>query len=168
MTTPVIGQDCDVIFIHPDVNDGNPYGFVLTPDPSKSGSSFSVQRKLGDDQATTGILIYFTIILADDLKNPDGSEHADSRSTMYDMLLDYMENLTGLSIDTVIGTYVGLGQFGHTLTELHLVEATFESLKFANIDTYHPPIESSLFYGSLWQDDPPAAGAFTWETSVWR
>ena len=84
------------------------------------------------------------------------------------MLLDYMDNLTGLAIDTVIGTYVGLGQFGHTLTELHLVEATFASLKFANIDTFHTPIASALFYGSLWQDDPPAAGAFTWETSVWR
>ena len=70
MTTPVIGENCDVILIHPDVNNGDPYGFVLTPDPAKSGPSFSVQRSLGSDQETTGILIYFTIVLADDLKNP--------------------------------------------------------------------------------------------------
>ncbi len=30
-----LGVDCDVIFVHPSVNSGDPYGFVLTPDPSQ-------------------------------------------------------------------------------------------------------------------------------------
>ncbi|MDO9546635.1 MAG: hypothetical protein Q7J07_07795 [Pelolinea sp.] len=165
MTT--IGQDCDFILIHTEVNDGYLYGFIISPDPSKSGSTFSIQRSLNDLDEVQ-IYLFATILLADELQNPNGSEHADSRQTMYDMLIEYLSKLTGISIGTVMGTYLGLGQVGHSATELHMVEASYISLKFANVSTYHPPIDSGLFFGSLWQDTPPAADAFTWETSVWR
>ena len=165
--TYAIGENCDLILIHPDVNDGYPYGFVISPDPSKSGSSVSIQRSLDDDNEVQ-IYLFATILLADDLQNPDGSEHTDSRNTMYTMLLSFLEQLEGISIGTVMGTYLGLGQIGHSTTELHMVQATYISLKFANITTYHPPINSDLFFGSLWQATPPADDAFTWETSVWR
>lgn len=165
--TYAIGENCDLILIHPDVNDGYPYGFVNSPDPSKSGSSISIQRSLDDDNEVQ-IYLFATILLADDLQNPDGSEHTDSRNTMYTMLLSFLEQLEGISIGTVMGTYLGLGQIGHSTTELHMVQATYISLKFANITTYHPPINSDLFFGSLWQATPPADDAFTWETSVWR
>ena len=167
MATYEIGENCDFILVHPDVNDGNPFGFVLTPDPSKSGSAISIQRQL-DDAGEIQIYLFASVLLADDLQNPDGSEHEDSRQDMYDMLLDFLAETEGLSIGTVMGTYLGLGQTGHTATELHMVDASVISLKFANLSTYHPPIDSDLFFGSLWQDSPPAAGAFTWDTSVWR
>lgn len=163
----IIGEDCDLVLVHPDVNNGDPYGFVISPDPSKSGSSISIQRSLDDDDATH-IYLFATIILADALQNPDGSQHTDDRNTMYSMLLSYLEHLTGLSIGTVMGTYLGLGQIGHSTTELHMVQASYISLKFANVSTYHAPIDSDLFFGSLWQADPPAVDAFTWDTSVWR
>ncbi|MCJ7626601.1 MAG: hypothetical protein MUO76_24170, partial [Anaerolineaceae bacterium] len=146
---------------------GDPYGFVISPDPSKSGSSISIQRSLDDDDAVQ-IYLFATILLADDLQNPDGSEHTDSRQTMYDMLLDYLEKIEGISIGTVMGTYLGLGQIGHATTELHMVQGSYISLKFGNVSTYHQPISSDLFFGSLWQDTPPADDAFTWDTSVWR
>lgn len=164
---PALGEDCDLILIHDSVNGGDPYGFVLSPDPSKTGSAISIQRSL-DDSNDTQIYLFATVLLADELKNPDGSEHSDDRQTMYDMLLLYLEQLEGLSIGTVMGTYLGLGQVGHSATELHLVDASFISLKFANMSTYHSPIHSDLFFGSLWHDSPPAADAFTWDTSVWR
>lgn len=167
MTAPVIGTNCDISLYHPSVNSGDPYGFVLSPDPQKSGSAFSVQRNLSED-GETYIFLFATILLADDLKNPDGSEHADSKQTMYEMLLDYLSYSDELSVDTFDGTFTGLGQLGHTSTELHLVDATYISIKFANLSMFHPPIDSDLFFGSLWQDSPPAVDAFTWETSVWR
>jgi len=162
-----IGTNCDFILIHTDVNNGDPYGFVLAPDPSKAGSAISIQREL-DDTGDTQIYLFATILLADDLQNPDGSEHSDSRQTMYDMLLDFLEQTEDISIGTFMGTYLGLGQIGHSSTELHLVDASYISLKFANISTYHKPISSDLFFGSIWQPSPPAGDAFTWETSVWR
>jgi len=162
-----IGVDCDFVLVHPLVNGGSPYGFVLAPDPAKSGSTISVQRSL-DDSDEVQIYLFATVLLADDLKNPDGSEHAASRQTMYDMLLDYLEQIEDISVGTFMGNYLGLGQSGHTSTELHLVEASYISLKFANLTTYHPPIDSDLFFGSIWQPETPAGDAFTWDSSVWR
>jgi hypothetical protein len=164
---PTLGQDCDLILIHEDVNGGDPYGFVITPDAAKSGSTISIQRSL-DESDDVQIYLFASILLANDLKNPNGSEHTDSRQTMYAMLLDYLAQTEGISIGTVMGTYLGLGQVGHSATELHMVEASYISLKFANVSTYNPPIDSDLFFGSLWQDDPADDDAFTWSTSVWR
>ena len=164
---PTLGEDCDLILIHESVNGGDPYGFVLSPDPSKSGSAISIQRSL-DDANDTQIYLFATVLLADDLKNPDGSEHSDDRQTMYDMLLLYLEQIEDLHVGTIMGTYLGLGQVGHSATELHLIDASFISLKFANMSTYHVPVLNDLFFGSLWQDSPPADDAFTWDTSIWR
>ena len=167
MTIPVIGTDADICLVHPDVNSGEPYGFILSPDPKSPGPAFSVQRSINSD-GETSIYLFATVLLADDLKNPDGSEHAENKAAMSAILLEYLENLDNISIDTVDGTYIGLGQGGHTATELHLVDAILVSLKFKNIDTYHPPIDSDLFFGSVWQPDPADVGAFTWDSSVWR
>ncbi len=167
MTAPVIGENCDIILSQPHVNGGDPFGFVLSPDPQKSGSAFSIQRNI-DSDGLTHIFLFATILLADDLKNPDGSEHADSKQTMYAMILDFLDQSEEFSISTYDGTFLGLGQLGHTSTELHLVDAMYISIKFANLSAYHPPIDSDLFFGSYWHDSPPADGAFTWDTSVWR
>ena len=140
---------------------------MLAPDPSKNGPAISIQRSL-DDEGDTQIYLFATVLLADDLQNPDGTEHSDSRATMYNMLLDFLEQAQDIAIGTFMGTYLGLGQVGHTATELHLVEASYISLKFANLTTYHPPIDSDLFFGSEWQPTPANDDAFTWETSVWR
>ena len=167
MAGPVLGADCDLILIHPSVNAGDPFGFILSPDPQKSGSAFSIQRNL-DAEGVTHIFLFATILLADDLKNPNGTPHAAGKQAMYNMLIEYLDQSENLSIDTFDGTFAGLGQLGHTSTELHLVDATYISIKFTNIDNFHPPIDSGLFFGSIWQDSPPGDDAFTWETSVWR
>ena len=164
---PDIGSDCDLILLHSLVNNGNPYGFVLAPDPSKTGPAISVQRSL-DDDGEIQIYLFATVILADNLKNPDGSEHSDSRQTMYEMLLDFLEQTDNFTIVTFMGTYLGLGQVGHSATELHLVEASYISLKFANLTEYHAPVNNTLYFGSEWQPSPPNEDAFTWEASVWR
>lgn len=168
---PTLGEDCDLILIHTLVNDGDPYGFVLSPDPSKTGPAISIQRSLDEDDLTQ-IYLFATVLLADDLQNPDGSEHTDDRQTMYDMLIEYLAQIEDLAIGTVMGTYLGLGQIGHSATELHLVEASFISLKFANMSIYHPPIDSDIFFASQWHAPtdvmPLPDDALTWDTSVWR
>ena len=163
-----IGTDCDIILVHPSVNGGEPYGFIISPDQSSNGGAISVQKEYDLTNDETLIYIFFQIILADDLKNPDGSEHSDSRSSMYAMLLDFLAQVDEIAIDTNIGTFTGIGTVGHTSTELHLVKGSMISCKFANVSEYHPPVDPGLFFGSIWQDSPPAEGAFTWDTSVWR
>lgn len=165
MTT--IGTDCDLVLIHPDVNDGDPYGFVIAPDASNRGSSISIQRELNDEDEVQ-IYIFFTILLADELKNPDGSMHAVDRETMYNMLLNYLAQTEGLSIGTFMGTWLGVGPMGHSATELHLVDGSYISCKLTNISAYHPPVDSDIFFGSVWQADIPEDSALTWDSSLWR
>ena len=165
MTT--IGQDCDLILIHPDVNSGDPYGFVLTPDQNNSPSAVSIQREITAEGEIT-IYIFFTLILADDLHNPDGSEHAESRAIMYTMLLSYLSKTSDLTIGTVMGNWLGIGPLGHAATEMHMPKASIISVKLYNATTYHPPVSDDLFLYSLWSGSPAAADALTWEASIWR
>jgi len=167
MTTPIIGEDCSIILTHPQVNSGDPYGFILSPDPQKAGSAFSIQRNL-DADGDTHIFLFATVLLADDLKNPDGSDHSADKQTMYEMLLEFLDQTEEFGITTFDGTFTGLGQLGHTATELHLVEATYISLKFANLTAYHPPTDSDTFFASIWQGSPLTDDALTWDSSVWR
>ena len=157
-----LGKDCDVRFTHPDVNDGQPYGFLFAYDPSVRGNSLSVQRVVDEGEIT--IRVYFTIIMADDLKNHDGSQHAQSRSEMYAMLLDYLEQTDSLSIDTVVGVFAGMISTGHSATELHQPDVTHVALQFYNLAEYHPPIESALYFASMWDAD-----GIAWEDGMlWR
>jgi hypothetical protein len=162
-----IGTDCDLVLIHPDVNDGDPYGFVIAPDASNRGSSISIQRELNDEDEVQ-IYIFFTILLSDELKNPDGSMHTVNREAMYNMLLDYLAQTEGLSIGTFMGTWLGVGPMGHSATELHLVDGSYISCKLTNISAYHPPVDSDIFFGSEWQADTPDPAALTWDSSIWR
>lgn len=168
MTTPIIGKDCDITLSHPDVSIGAPYGFILTPDPTHGRSGVSIQREIDADTGDISIFLFFSVMLADDLTNPDGSEHTDGRETMYLKLLEYLNQTSQLTIDTVLGTWLGIGSIGHSATELHLVKGSILSLKFGNVTQYHPPADSDLVVGSIWQADIPEAEAFTWDTSLWR
>jgi len=164
---PTIGSDCDLVLIHPEVSDGDPVGFVLSPDSANSGSSFSVQREL-DSDGYVHVFIFFTILLADQLRLPNGSIDTSGRDSTYAQLMEFLEQEDGLSIETIIGTFMGVGPLGHSATEMHLVDASYISCKFTNLSIYHPPIDSDILFGSLWQADTPEEDAFTWETSVWR
>jgi hypothetical protein len=164
---PTIGEDCDLILVHPEVNSGDPYGFVLSPSPNETPSAVSIQREI-DEDGVISIYIFFTIILADNLRNPDGSEHADNRATMYNFLLNYLSKTSGITIGTVMGSWLGIGPLGHAATEMHLPEASIISVKLYNATTYHPPVSETLFLNSLWSASPALADALTWETSLWR
>ena len=130
-------------------------------------SAVSIQREI-DADGVINIYLFFSIILADDLHNPDGSEHADNRATMYNFLLNYLSKTSGITIGTVMGNWLGIGPLGHSATEMHLPEASFISIKLYNATIYHPPVSETLFLSSLWSASPALDDALTWETSLWR
>ncbi len=157
-----LGVDCDVRFSHPAVNAGQPYGFLFAYDPSVRGNSLSLQRVVEEGVIT--IRLYFTLILADDLKNHDGSAHLQNRAEMYAILLQYLKQTEPVSIDTVMGVFTGLVSSGHSATELHQADVSHIALQFYNISDYHPPIDSAQYFASRW--DAPAIG---WEEGMlWR
>jgi len=168
MTTPIIGKDCDLTLCHPDVNSGDPYGFILTPDPTHGRSGVSIQREVDPDSGLSNIYLFFSVMVADDLISPDGTEHADSRAIMYAKLLDYLTQSSQIVVTTTLGTWLGIGTIGHSATELHLIKGSILSVKFANVTEYRPPADTDLVFGSLWQEDTPEDDALTWESSIWR
>lgn len=143
-----LGKNCDVRFTHPDVNGGEPYGFLFAYDPSVRGNSLSVQRVVQEGVIT--IRIYCTLILADDLKNHDGSQHAEDRAQMYTMLLEYLAQPDSIALDTVVGVFAGMVSSGHSATELHQPDVSHIALQFYNLSDYHPPINSELYFASVW------------------
>jgi len=157
-----LGKNCDVRFTHPDVNSGQPYGFLFAFDPSVRGNSLSVQRVVDDGVIT--IRVYFTLIMADDLKNHNGSQHTEQRAEMYARLLEYLKQPDSLAIDTVVGVFAGMVSTGHSATELHQPDVTHIALQFYNLANYHPPVDSALYFASLWDADTIA-----WEEGMlWR
>ena len=165
---PTIGTDCDITLTHPLVNDGNPYGFILTPDPTYGRSGVSIQREVDPDTGSTSVFIFFSILLADELSNPDGSDHTQTRAQMYSMLLDYLEQTSEICVETVLGIWLGIGTIGHSATEQHLIKGSMISLKLANIGEYRPPAVPTTVFASIWQDSPPEDDALTWDSSIWR
>lgn len=158
----ILGKNCDVRFTHADVNEGEPFGFLFAYDSSVRGNSLSVQRVVENGVIT--IRVYFTLLLADDLKNPDGSEHIDSRALMYARLLEYLEQSDSISLDTVVGVFAGMVSSGHSATELHQPDVTYFALQFYNLDDYHPPIDSEMYFASLWDGED-----ICWEDGMlWR
>jgi hypothetical protein len=162
MTTPVIGQDCDITLTHKDVNAGAPYSFILATDPTVRGGAVSIQRNTDPDTGEILIRVFCTILLADNLKNPDGSKHSANRSTMYGFLIQYLSKIDGLSIDTVMGVFTGVAPTGFAATEMHQPLVSHVACQFTNLRTYHPPITSTNFFLSIWN------GTLTWATSYWR
>lgn len=165
---PTIGTDCDITLTHPLVNGGDPYGFILTPDPTYGRSGVSVQREIDLETGYTSIFIFFSILIADELSNPDGSDHTQTRSQMYSMLLDFLEQTSEICVDTVLGTWLGIGMMGHAATEQHLIKGSVISLKLANISEYRPPADPDTVFASAWQGSPLTDDALTWESSIWR
>jgi len=163
----IIGENCDLMLVHPDINDGDPVGFVLTPTPTHKGSSFSIQRETTLD-GSIHIFMFFTLIMSDDLKDPDGKKHPDSRQEMYDWLLEFLTADDTFGVITVLGCYPGIGPLGHSATELHLVNGSYINVKLANITAYHGPVDPEFFLASIWHDTPPPVDALTWESSLWR
>jgi hypothetical protein len=157
-----LGKNCDVRFTHPNINSGQPYGFLFAYDPSVRGNSLSVQRVVDDGVIT--IRVYFTLIMADDLKNHDGSQHSEQRAEMYAHLLEYLKQPDSLAIDTVVGVFAGMVSTGHSATELHQPDVTHIALQFYNLSDYHPPVDSVLYFASLWDADDIAWG----KGMLWR
>jgi hypothetical protein len=163
MTIPIIGTDCDITLTHPSINSGAPYGFIIAKDATVRGGSVAVQRSIDANTLIVSIRIFLTVLLANDLKNPDGSEHAETRTQMYDMLLAYLATNDGLSITTVVGCFTGIAPIGFSATELHQAQMSHIACQFDNISTYHPPITDPNFILSKWD-----ALTLTWATSYWR
>mgnify|MGYP003975816561 CR=1 FL=1 len=158
---PTISTDCHITLAHADINGGDPYGFILQRSENENNPPVIIQRKVTSD-GEVSINCYFTVLLSDDLINPDGSQHSNTRSAMYALLMDYLAELEGVTLSSPIGSIADIGATGHSATETHFAGFSLVACQLTNAGVYYGPVDLEAFSNSVWD------GTLTWSTSYWR
>jgi hypothetical protein len=159
-----IGVNCHVILSHINIDGGAPFGFICAADDKVKPGGVRVVRQVISDGAnsTTAVWVYFNILLADNLINPDGSRHADTRAQMASKLLQFLQYTSGINLTGPEGTHVNLGALGWCADERHLPDKSQVNCNLNNVGYYWPPVDPDLLNKSVWD------GVLTWATSYWR
>jgi hypothetical protein len=157
-----IGKDCHIKLTHSNVAAGEPCGFLLeTGSVNSPGPVFSIQREV-DHDGTIAIRVFFDVLAADNLLNPDGSQHTLRREDIYQQITAFLTCLDGISVETPVGIFSNIGAEGHSATELHYAGLSLISCQLNNAGPYFPPADPERFYASLWDGDK------NWAEAYWR
>lgn len=169
---PVIGVDCDIMLAHPDVHLGEPLGFLLYRKP---GEVFGPPVKIHYESYTDALgeaadvrHLWFRVLLADRLLNPDGSAHGDSAAVMRENLIAIVMAHSNITLYTPAGLIAGLYSSGHVLihsiypgVEIVEVQLTSRSVHFA-------PVDPARYAASVWVDGNTYSAEMNWDNSYWR
>lgn len=161
MTAPVIGQDCHIKLSHAGIDAGAPYGFLVDERHKVYPEGVRINRETVSGGLVT-VWVHADVVLADDLLNPDGTRHSATRAEMYAKLLEFLDQDSGIEMETPVGTLVNLGALGFTADERHLPRHSIVKLQLNNAGTYYPPVDADLLALSVWD------GTLTWADSYWR
>ncbi len=177
--TYTIGVDCDLTLSHPLVDGGAEFGFLLynlAPGQVLPKSAYGPPIKIHYEAYNDALGIphdvrhlWFVIVIANGLLNPDGSPHADSAAVMRAKILELCQyHDSNLTLNTPSGLVTGLNTLDNILIdtiypgmetiEVHLTSSTFV---FASPD----PI---AWFNSFWVDLATYTGPRTWNNSYWR
>jgi hypothetical protein len=164
-----INQDCHIALIHPQVNGGQPFGFLLD-DSREEGPAVSIQRETRKDETDRLIdsqKYFFTVLIGDGLRNPDGSIHTKNAQDMYTALLDYLSRHASLAIETARGIFTGLYCAGHYATETLFPHITLVSVQLCSEAVSFYPADLEQYIQSEWRD-AAYTGPMDWSNSYWR
>lgn len=156
-----LGTDCHITLAHAGIDGGAAYGFLVDAAQRIFPEGMRVNRQV-ISSGVTQVWLYFDVLLADDLLNPDGSLHTQTRAQMYSKLLQFLEKPSGIEVSTPVGTFTNLGALGFTADERHLPLSSIVKVQFNNAGYYWPPVPPELLAQSVWD------GVLTWNTSYWR
>jgi hypothetical protein len=159
---PTIGTDCHVTIKHEDINGGVAYGFLVDPRGSWPEGVVIKREVYTEESEPMKVWIYFDVILADNLRNPDGSKHADTRQAMYTKLVEYLEKQKGIMVTFALGALTNLGAIEYAATERHFPGYSSIRVQLTNAGAYFGVVSGADFDNSFWD------GVLTWDTSYWR
>jgi hypothetical protein len=162
---PTIGQDCHITLTHPLVNGGQPYGFLVNENGGTRPGGVQITHEV-DTYGSTRLWIYFDILLADNVINPDGSFRQTTRQADYAMLLAYLSQLDSIQLDTPIGVFLNLGAIGWTADERHLPGSSIMKCQINNVGYYWPPVPDDILAQCVWGAD--SIGSMNWSCGYWR
>jgi hypothetical protein len=167
-----LGTDCDIMLSHPNVNAGVPLGFLLYRKPTELlGPPVKVHLEsytnaLGGTDSVRHL--WFNVLLADGLLNPDGSLHADSAATMRSNLLSILMEYTDINLYTPAGLIAGLAATGHVMIHTIYPQMEVAEIQLSNDAVNFAPVDPARYAASAWVDLDTYTGVMTWSNSYWR
>ena len=169
---PTLGKDCHICISHTQVHGGLASGFLLQEQsgsvPVEGGAISPRQNALvritreADSDGIRRMHMVFSVLLADEALNPDGSRRGSGRTAEYASLLEYLLQTEGLVVETSIGVFTNLGALGRASTELHAAGVSVVVCQLNNIGTFFPPADALLLSNSVWN------GTLGWGGGYWR
>jgi|YNPNPStandDraft_1061719.scaffolds.fasta_scaffold03776_10 hypothetical protein len=167
---PVIGVDCDITLQHPAVNGGQPCPFLLHPKAGQ-GTLVQVHHEVYSD--TLGGFsdvrhLWFDVLIADSLINPDGSTHTQDAQTMYRNLVDIITQHRDITLTTRSGTITGLYALEHVMEHKIFTDGRIIVRCHLTTRSTHYQVNGELYFASQWVDEGSYSGMMNWDNSYWR
>ncbi len=168
---PIPGRDCDIALSHAAVQAGEPVGFVLLRRASDDyGPAVRVHVEsytsaLGEAQDVRHL--WFTVLLAQDALNPDGSPPARTPAELRALLMEIVLQHRDIILHTPAGLITGLAAGGQVM--IHHLRPQVETVE-VHLTTrlnHFAPLDPARFAASLWQD-AAYCGEMHWDNSYWR
>lgn len=156
-----LGKNCHITLSHPEIDSGSPYGFILKVDSLDLGPAVVIQREK-NAAGDLNVKVFFTLVLGEELLNPDGSKHADSRYNMHQKFVQFLAKESNLTLSGSFGILPNVGASGHAATESHYGSLTFIACQLINAGAFSEPLNGQSFLASCWD------GSLNWDTSYWR
>jgi hypothetical protein len=164
-----LGIDCDVVLYHPDIDAGAPFGLLLERKRAFSTNIDVIRQafKQADGSIQDEQVVAFTVVLGDNLPNPDGSVHVGTKSGDYAKLLDFANKRQGIAVQTPNGIIAGLFAIGNYFIEEHYQNIMTISIQLSSNSNIFPPANKDRYEQSRWQENT-YTGSMTWDNSYWR
>lgn len=163
---PELGGDCDLILTHALVNQGMPSGFMLEAQSTRLGKAVRISREVISDERLapggTRVTVRCDLLLADQQLNPDGSPRQTSRLADYALLLAYLAQREGITLQCSAGIIANLGALGFAAVERHGDAHSLVHIALNNAGYYFPPADPERFNQSVWD------GLLSWDAAYWR
>lgn len=165
-----VGVDCDIALFHAEIDDGVPYGFIL--ERRRDGEPvINIHREAYPDPMGRMLDVahlWFTVLIANDLVNPDGSRHSAAAEEMYTRLMALLLKHSGIGLITRLGVIAGLRSAGHIMIENLYPRAATITVQLTTLENAFPPAPRQVYLDSLWVDETSYAGIRNWGNSYWR
>ncbi len=165
-----VGVDCDLALFHTGVAAGAPYGFIL--ERRQEGEPvINIQRQAEPDamgRMQDVAHLWFTVLIADDLLNPDGSRHGAPAAEMYARLSEILLQHHGIGLVTRLGVMADLHATGPLMIENLFPAAASVTVQLTTQANAFPPAPRSIYLDSIWVDESSYAGVRNWGNSYWR
>ncbi len=168
---PTIGVDCDLMLAHPEVDGGQAYGFLVEPKSKTYGPVVQVhwEKYTQADGSISDVRhLWVTVMIADEMMNPDGTLHQATAAEDYAALVALLTKPDQLTLITRLGAIAGLVSTGHVMEQQIYPEVVLVVCQLSTKSNVFQPVNYEMYLRSLWVDEDSYSDTMNWGNSYWR